>query len=132
MTGDRVMVLVVDDDAAAAEAIAEQVRELGHRVVVAHDAATAVQSAASHPPDVVLTDIFMADMDGIELIRAIRSNRIEMTIIAMSGGSTDGYDVLGISQKFGADAAISKPFRRDELGQVIDRCLGRSPKPESS
>jgi CheY-like chemotaxis protein len=122
------MVLVVDDNVEAAEAIAQQVRDLGHRVIVAHDAITAVECAASHPPDIVLTDIFMADMDGLELIRAIRSNRIEMSIIAMSGGAKGGFDVLGLAEKLGADAVINKPFRREDLGEVMDRCLGRSPK----
>jgi DNA-binding response OmpR family regulator len=74
----------------------------------------------------------MADMDGLELIRAIRSNRVAMSIIAMSGGAKEGFDVLGLAEKFGADAVISKPFRREELGEVIDRCLGRSPKPTSA
>jgi CheY-like chemotaxis protein len=123
------MVLVVDDNVDAAEAIAEQVRELGHRVVVAHDAVTAIESAASRPPDIMLTDIFMAEMDGLELIRAVRSKRIDMSIIAMSGVVKEGFDVLALAEKFGADAVISKPFRREELGEVMDRCLGRSPEP---
>jgi CheY-like chemotaxis protein len=115
-------VLVVDDEPAVADAIAEQVREIGYLAVVALDAHTAIQIAASSPPDIVLTDIYMSDMDGYELIRAIRANGIPVRIIAMSGGQ-EGFDTLMIAEKLGADAAIGKPFRREGLGEVIARCL---------
>lgn len=114
--------LVVDDEPAVADAIAEQVREIGYLAVVALDAHTAIQIAASSPPDIVLTDIYMSDMDGYELIRAIRANGIPVRIIAMSGGQ-EGFDTLMIAEKLGADAAIGKPFRREGLGEVIARCL---------
>jgi len=120
----QLIVLVVDDNTAAASAIAEQVRELGHQATVVLEAAAAIQSASSDPPDVVLTDIYMAEMDGYELIRAIRANGGLMPIIAMSGGK-EGYDTLGVAKRLGADAVINKPFRREDLGEVIDRCVGR-------
>jgi CheY-like chemotaxis protein len=98
-------VLVVDDEPAVADAIAEQVREIGYLAVVALDAHTAIQIAASSPPDIVLTDIYMSDMDGYELIRAIRANGIPVRIIAMSGGQ-EGFDTLMIAEKLGARQAF--------------------------
>jgi CheY-like chemotaxis protein len=129
-TKDRkLFVLVVDDDADVANAIAEQVRELGHQATVAFDATTAIQAVSSQPPDVVLTDVYMDGMDGYELIRAIRANGTPMLpIIAMSGGNK-GYDTLGIAERLGADAVIKKPFRREELREILVQCLDGSPKP---
>jgi DNA-binding response OmpR family regulator len=76
-------------------------------------------------PELIITDIIMPDMDGIELIRKIREKDNNIKILAMSGGGRIKPDLyLEIASKLKADNIIKKPFKKDELlGKVSSLLL---------
>ena len=73
--------------------------------------------------DLLVTDIFMPEMEGLETIKTARHLQPAMQIIAMSGVSFDGGDYLRIAERFGAIATLKKPFRRSELLALVSRVL---------
>jgi len=115
-------VLVVDDDVAVADSLANMLEGHGYEIIVANDVAAALRAVDASAPDVVLTDIYMPGTDGYQLIGALRSKRQSLQIVAMSGGSAE-LDVLEFARKLSADAVIDKPFRYAELIALIGRCL---------
>ena len=74
-------------------------------------------------PDLLITDIFMPEMEGLETIREARARQPDLPIIAMSGFAFEERDYLGIAEKFGAMATLRKPFRPAELIDLVDRLL---------
>jgi CheY-like chemotaxis protein len=84
--------------------------EEGYQVQEASNGKEALQSYASSPADLILTDIVMPDMEGIEMIIKIRKSDPKVKIVAMSGG---GY--LAIAKKLGADYMLAKPFSNQAL-----------------
>lgn len=119
-------VLVIDDDPAIAAMLARVLEDAGCRVTHVHGGAEALERLADEEfvPDIVVTDIAMPDVDGLALINAMRGRARPVPIIAMSGGSAIGFDVLGAARKLGAVAVIEKPFRRSQIVELIDRHLG--------
>jgi two-component system, chemotaxis family, chemotaxis protein CheY len=120
-----ISILVVDDNAGLRESLQALLVALGFHVRSAGDSKEAIASFRMDPPDLILTDIYMPDGDGFELIAALHSFRIAVPIIAMSGG---GYQFglpnhLGMANRMGAFATIEKPFRQAQLIEVIDRAL---------
>jgi len=71
----------------------------------------------------LVTDIFMPEMEGLETIRLARDLQSKMPIIAMSGVNFEGGDYLEIAEKFGALATLKKPFRPAELLDLVSRLL---------
>ena len=113
-------VLVVDDNADAAESLAEIATLLGHVVEVAHDGPSAIEKARANPPDVVLCDIGMPGMSGYEVARGLRANGgAGMRIIALSGYAQPEDVKRALDAGF--DEHIAKPVNPAE----IDRLLGR-------
>ena len=79
---------------------------------------------AERLPDLVLTDIYMPDADGFELINALRQRNLNVPVVAMSGGTRAGsYDNLSIATHLGAAAVIDKPFSNASLIDTIDRVI---------
>ena len=74
-------------------------------------------------PDLLITDIFMPEMEGLETIRQARALQPGLPIIAMSGFSFEERDYLGVAEKFGALASLRKPFRPTELLDLVNRLL---------
>ncbi|MCE3293884.1 MAG: Two component transcriptional regulator, winged helix family [Arthrobacter sp.] len=105
-------VLVVDDEPQLVRALQINLEAEGYTVTTAADGAKALRSAASHPPDVMVLDLGLPDMDGTEVIRRLRA-WTELPIIVLSArhGSSDKVDALDA----GADDYVTKPFGLDEL-----------------
>jgi len=116
------LVLIVEDDDTIATALERYLQASGYRTSRASSARGAVAQLASLEPDVVLTDIFLGDGDGYEVISAVRASRPELPVIAISGGRA-GHDVLAQAARLGAAATIEKPFSYAYLVDTIDRCL---------
>ncbi len=117
--GQQPRVLLAEDSEANIEAITGYLEATGHRIVVAHDGAEAVALAKAHHPDMILMDIQMPGMDGLEAIRQIRADAelshtpiIALTALAMPG---DADRCLGA----GADHYLSKPVRLKLLVETI-------------
>jgi DNA-binding response OmpR family regulator len=116
-------ILVVDDDALVRDMVAASLTRAGYRVVLASDGAAAIDRLSRETPDLILTDLFMPNRDGIELLRSGRLSRAGAPVIAMSGGYA-GLDMLGASEALGAAASIAKPFMPRELLALVRRVLG--------
>lgn len=119
-------ILIVDDDSLFRHALRSMLESAGFNICEApggHEAAEIVRSEA---PDAVLSDLYMPDGDGLELLRFVRINRPGVRVIIMSGGSRLGtFDLLPAARDLGAAAVLAKPLRRDSvlatLGQVLRR-----------
>ena len=105
-------VLVVDDEPQLVRALQINLEAEGYTVMTAADGAKALRAAASQPPDVLVLDLGLPDMDGTEVIRKLRA-WTELPIIVLSArhGSTDKVEALDA----GADDYVTKPFGLDEL-----------------
>lgn len=122
----RKRILVVDDDPQLLKTVASMLTSVGFDVIKVEGASAALVLIELERPDAILTDIHMAEGDGIELINAIRGRGIEVPIIAMSGGSSSGSNYLELARKLGAAAVIHKPFRTGQVAETIDRAISDS------
>jgi two-component system, OmpR family, KDP operon response regulator KdpE len=105
-------VLVVDDDPQILRALRINLRARDYDVDVADDGHSALKTAAAHPPDLVVLDLGLPDMDGADVIRGLRGWST-VPIIVLSGRA-EGTDKVGALDA-GADDYITKPFGVDEL-----------------
>lgn len=105
-------VLIVDDESQLLRALQINLRARGYEITTAADGATALASAARHPPDVVLLDLGLPDLDGIEVIHGLRGwTRVPIIVLS---GRTDAVDKVQALDA-GADDYVTKPFNMDEL-----------------
>jgi len=119
----------VDDDEVNLEVAKLMLEEFCENVWVARDGRQAVETWASEQPDVILMDIQMPEMDGLEAIRRIREReqaegRGPVPILAMTGHGTEHYRHK--CQSAGADACLFKPFRFEELHDAISAIAASS------
>ena len=92
----------------------------GYRVALAENGRQALEQQREQPAELLVTDIFMPDVDGIETIARFKSEFPSVRVIAMSaGGAARMQDYLRIAGYIGADAVLAKPFGVEEL---IRRC----------
>jgi two-component system OmpR family response regulator len=118
MSGPRI--LVVDDDSALRSTIVSGLRAAGYEVDEAADGDVAMRLCVREQFDVVVIDIFMPNMDGLEFIRTIRRHNAETSIVAMSGSYLhDDVNYLSTARRLGADSILGKPFRVGQLVQII-------------
>jgi two-component system, OmpR family, KDP operon response regulator KdpE len=119
-------VLVVDDEPQILRALRINLRARHYEVSVAADGTQALAEAARHPPDVVILDLGLPDLDGVEVIQGLRG-WTSAPIIVLSGraDSTDKVEALDA----GADDYVTKPFAMDELLARI-RAVGRRAAPD--
>jgi len=121
-------ILVVDDDEAVRTSVRQALKRFGHMVTEAADGAAALRSLESEAVDLVITDIIMPEMEGIETIRILRRDRPDLPIIAMSGGGRGrSEDYLGVARTFGAACVLRKPFSPDDLLAAIATALPDPP-----
>jgi DNA-binding NtrC family response regulator len=117
-------ILVVDDDPDLLQSLRVLLEAYDYHVIMAANAAAAITGVAEQQPDLVLTDIYMPDADGFELINALRERNLTVPVVAMSGGGrAGGYDNLSIATHLGAAAVIDKPFSNASLIETIERVL---------
>ncbi|MFG2516167.1 response regulator [Streptomyces sp. NPDC048584] len=105
-------VLVVDDDPAIVRALVINLRARSYEVDSAQDGAGALRTAAAHHPDVVVLDLGLPDMDGVEVIRGLRG-WTRVPILVLSARHASGEKVQALDA--GADDYVTKPFGMDEL-----------------
>ena len=105
-------ILVVEDDASVRNLITTTLRSNDYRYITAPNGASAILSASSQQPDIVLLDLGLPDLDGVEIIRRIRSWS-DMPIIVISARSEDSDKVSALDA--GADDYLTKPFSVTEM-----------------
>jgi len=119
-------VLVIDDEPDVRAVMRRFLGAAGHDVREASDGAAALGALAAQPADVVITDLYMPGMDGIELARELRKLPTRPAVIAVSGGGFGRQaDVLDVAATLGAAATLPKPFTREQLLGAVDRVLRR-------
>ncbi len=108
-------ILIVDDLAANRDTLVELLTADGFRLVEAGDGVHALALAAANPPDLILLDIMMPGMDGLEVCRRLRSDArlAEVPVIMVTSLDDQASRLAGLEA--GADDFISKPFNRAEL-----------------
>jgi two-component system KDP operon response regulator KdpE len=116
-------VLVVDDEPGLRRALAINLRAREYDVDVAADAAAALASAARRPPDVVVLDLGLPDMDGTDVIRGLRGwTQAPIIVLSARTNQSDKVDALDA----GADDYVTKPFGMDELLARLRAALRRA------
>jgi CheY-like chemotaxis protein len=117
-------ILVVDDDTQVLDVMSEMLRLEGHEVSVAENGRQAVDRMRADHFDLVITDLIMPEKEGLETIADIRKLRMNLPIIAISGGGRVGpTDYLETARFIGADATLAKPFGRQELIATVTHLL---------
>ncbi|MEL3892859.1 response regulator [Ferrovibrio sp. MS7] len=118
-------ILLVEDDELVCRSLRMTLEAYGHMVENFADGRKAVELLRQQGDfDAVITDILMPDMDGLELIRAVRALAPGIRVIAMSGGGRRGnQDFLQFASTFGADAVLSKPFTGETLVDTLATVL---------
>jgi CheY-like chemotaxis protein len=118
------LILVIDDSSAVRRFVGMALEAAGHTVIDAGDGQAGLALFHRQHPDLVITDMLMPIMEGIETIQEIRRSSRGTKIIAMSGSSGDAERLyLGAAQKLGADATLRKPFKPADLEQTVARLL---------
>ena len=118
-------VLVVDDDPSIRALIRLYLESAGYAVIEAGDGKRAMAALDGQPVDLVILDIFMPEMDGLEVLQALRERCRTCRVMAISGGSAKiGMDLLHHATIFGADAVLEKPFGAETLLQKVESLIG--------
>jgi two-component system, OmpR family, response regulator MprA len=119
-------ILVVDDDPMVATTVQRVLRPEGYEVDVALGGAQALEQARAHPPDLVVLDLMMPGIDGLEVCRQLRANgALPILILTARSGTADR--VRGLDT--GADDYLVKPFAYAELLARVRALLRRTPPP---
>ena len=118
-------ILVVEDDKSTIEIISRALSSDDCRVTMALNMEDALLGFENMSYDLVIADLFMTGMGGIEGIRRMREIRPQIKILATSAGYLEMTpdDALKAAEKIGADAILPKPFGLDELRQSVARLL---------
>ena len=122
-------VLVVDDEPQILRALRINLRVRSYDVDIAATGSEALAAAAKHPPDLVILDLGLPDLDGVEVIEGLRG-WTQAPIIVLSGraDSTDKVDALDA----GADDYVTKPFGMEELLARMRAAVRRAGRPTAS
>lgn len=118
-------ILLIDDNEIFREALAETLRRAAYEVIQAHDGIDGERIFNEEQIDLVITDIFMPEQDGLSTINALRAKNDKVKVIAMSGGGSimSHSDYLSHAKQFGADAIHYKSDEPEELIQKVKDLL---------
>src|SRR6478735_6400291 len=120
----RGSVLVVDDEPTIAEVVARYLERAGYRTRVAGDGVEAIAAAAEQRPDLVVLDLMLPGIDGLEVMRRLREqDRDRIAVILLTAKGEESDRVIGL--RLGADDYVVKPFSPAELVARVDAVLRR-------
>jgi len=119
-----VKILVIEDDAATAEYVAQGLRETGHAVDIARTGKDGLFMAASEPYDVIVTDRMLPGPDGLTIVRTLRASGVATPVLMLTALADVERRVEGLDA--GADDYLAKPFAFSELRARV-AALGRRP-----
>ena len=122
--------LVVDDDPALVTMLTESFSDAGYTVDAAAHGGDALIAVSQYRPDVVLLDILMEGLDGVQVLERIRALDPAIRVIMITG-STDGATLEPTAMAMGAFAYLTKPMALGQLHQAVEAALAR-PEPPSS
>lgn len=113
-------ILLIEDDEKFSSALVRLLALKGHQVTTAGNGAEGIKRYRENPTDVILTDIFMPDEDGLGAILTLRGEDPGVRIIAMSGSSSCYPNWLKVAARLGARRTLEKPFTLRQLTAAIE------------
>jgi DNA-binding response OmpR family regulator len=123
----RGSVLVVDDEPTIAEVVARYLERAGYHTAIAHDGDEALACADRRRPDLVVLDLMLPGVDGLEVMRRLRGQPAPPGVILLTAKGEESDRVIGL--RLGADDYVVKPFSPAELVARVDAVLRRVDRP---
>lgn len=128
-TQERATVLVVDDEPSIVDAVATTLRYEGFDVAQASSGRAALAAAQEHPPDLIVLDVMLPDLDGIEVTRRLRADGIRVPVLFLTAKDAVEDRIAGLT--VGGDDYVTKPFSLAELVARARAILRRTRGEES-
>lgn len=123
-------IFLIDDELATLELVAEMLRTAGHTVTTSSNGWAALKEFRPGVHHLVITDVLMPYVGGIDLLRVFRREVPWLPVIAISGGlASDGGAMRKEILELGVSAILKKPFNAAELAQAVDKALAPRDKP---
>lgn len=117
-------ILVIDDDPDVRGSLSKILTRAGYDVVVAAEGAAGIELQHKAPADVIITDIFMPGLDGLQTIRQLKKEGSAVRIIAVSGGDRTGtVDLKEHARLMGAFKVLAKPFEMSDVLNAVKEAL---------
>ena len=117
-------ILIIDDDEVMRSLLEDMVTAAGHETTTAETSEEGMKLAGQIEPDVIITDIFMPEEGGFEVIRRVKKTLPRTKIIAISGFDIrQEVDVLALAKQYGADETFQKPVHAQILSETISHLL---------
>ena len=114
-------ILIVDDEKNIVSSLTSILSDEGYEVSMAGDGVEALELIQKDPPDLVILDIWLPGMDGIEVLKTLKSYNLGVEVLIMSGHGT--IDTAVKATKLGAQDFIEKPFSLDRITESIQNIL---------
>lgn len=120
-------ILVIENDISFLDLLRVHLASAGHEVVTAEDAALGLRAVIENVPDLIILDMFIPYLDGIEVLGALRTDpaTAPIPVIVLTGTRDD--EIYAKARNLGVADYLTKPVQRDRLLQVIDATLARKP-----
>lgn len=122
----RPRILVVDDEPNMCQILAVRLSRAGYEVECVHDASSALEKLTSNPFDLVLTDLMMADMSGLDLLRRIRGAHNDIPVVILTGHESL-ESAITATHLHVSDYLTKSEFSMQELLAAIERALTEPP-----
>jgi YesN/AraC family two-component response regulator len=128
-------ILIIDDDDQVRTMLRRTLEADGHEVDEAANGNIGISKYRSNPADLIITDIYMPEKEGLETIIELKRDYPDVRILAISGGSRDmDLDFLPVAAKLGAEKTLNKPIDRRDLLAAVNELIGdgRDGPPEAN
>lgn len=117
-------ILIIDDDQAIQNVFTQFLESMGYQTKSALNGKEGLSQMLEKTPDLIITDIMMPEMDGLELLTYIREHKLDLPVIAISGGmQTASMNFLPLARKFGACQVFEKPVSLVQLRKAVQEML---------
>jgi CheY-like chemotaxis protein len=120
-------IIVVDDEKIIRTLLKEILTKAGHEVRMTKDGLEAMELVNEKEPDLIITDIFMPEKSGLEVIMELRRDKPDIKLIAISGDTASragGHmDCLGVAKDLGCVRILEKPFTKDQVLNSVNEAM---------
>jgi DNA-binding NtrC family response regulator len=117
-------ILIIDDDDGIRSVFEQLLENKGYSVETASEGKEGLRKMHARKPDLIITDIMMPEMDGLEVVQKIRDHHSELPVIAISGGmQASAMNFLPLAKRFGACKVFEKPVELAKLLEAVETLL---------
>ncbi len=116
---DKKLILVVEDEETTRDVIAQALDIFGYDTILAENGKIALEKYDEHKPDMVISDIYMPEMNGLDLLKALRKKNNKLPVVLITG-----YDIQEAhknAKTYGVTAMLLKPFRLQQLKDILEK-----------